>query len=285
MIDIPQAGRAPRVMTVHDLSGVGRCALTVVLPVLSCMGVQACPLPTALLSTHPGGFGSPAVLAVEDFFEQTLSHWQQCELDFEGIYSGYLASPIQGQTLKAYLLKSHQNDERLVLCDPVLGDHGKLYAAFDETMVDAQRALCARADVITPNLTEACLLTGIPFEQKPLSWEKTRTLLYALRDLGPARVVITSVPLDDGTFDNAVLDGDQTFFLPFVPLPVSYPGTGDVFASVLMGGLMRKMPFKIALQKAHDFIFCVVKATYEAKTPPREGVLIESQLHQLSSFT
>lgn len=152
--------RLPRVAALHDLSCFGRCALTVVLPTLSAMGVQTVPLPTALLSTHTGGFVSPYFADLTPEMEKISAHWQTIDLTFDAIYTGFLGSAEQIDVVEQFLTRFRR--EALVLIDPVMGDNGVLYSTYTPEMAGRMQELCAHADLITPNLTEACFCADCP---------------------------------------------------------------------------------------------------------------------------
>ena len=184
---------------VHDLSGVGRCALTVVLPVLSAMGVQACPVPTAVLSTHTGGFDGIASVDLTDLMGPYLAHWRRLNMRFDAVYSGYLANCAQAE----HVLSLMRWQKCLSVVDPVMGDEGEMYSALPREIPAEMRRLCAAADVITPNLTEAALLLDEPFCAAPRTGGEVEALLKRLLGLGARSVVLTSVPMEDGSMANA----------------------------------------------------------------------------------
>lgn len=272
----------PKVAAVHDLSCFGRCSLTVILPALSAMGVQVCPLPTAVFSTHLGGFAN---IVCHDFSDQLAAvsrHWQQEHLAFDCLYSGFLASKAQFDAAETFL-QQFGTAQTLVFVDPVMGDNGRLYSAYTDTLCVRMKKLVAQADVITPNYTEACLLLGEPYDPGCVSGEVLHAWCRRLSELGPAKVVITGIPAGDEVL-NLGYDHETGLFTevrrPLVP--ARYPGTGDLFASVLLGALLQAVPFAAALAQAADFVGAAVAATYAAKTPVREGVLFEPLLGRLA---
>ena len=153
----------PRVAAVHDISCVGRCSLTTIIPVLSCMGIQVCPLPTAILSTHLGGFKDVAFVDCTEHIDKFSKHWQSENIKFNCIYSGFLASEDQIGVVEKFI-EDFAYSHPLVLIDPVMGDEGKLYSVYNEKMQEAMKGLIAKADVITPNYTEACFLLGKQYQ-------------------------------------------------------------------------------------------------------------------------
>ena len=156
---------APSVAAVHDMSCVGRCALTVVIPALAAMGVQPVPLPTAVLSTHTGGYKNMAVRDLTDYIPECIDHWKTLDLKLDAIYSGYLASVEQADMVRSLITWQKKENGALVIVDPVMGDEGKLYSAIPQNMPSYMKKLCDEADLITPNLTEASLMLNLPYPQ------------------------------------------------------------------------------------------------------------------------
>ena len=228
--------RPKRVAAIHDLSGFGRCSLSVILPTLSVMGVQVCPIPTAVFSTHTGGLGEVQRRDLSYFTLPCLEHYQRLGLEFECVYSGFLSSEEQiDHCLKFF---STYKDAFAVV-DPVMGDHGRPYRTITPGMRARLGELVQVADVITPNLTEACMLLKIPPFTEGLSRSQAKSLLVRLSELGPNYVVITGAPMVSGQIANIGYDRQHNSFWCILCdyVPVSYPGTGDLFASVLTGAM------------------------------------------------
>jgi pyridoxine kinase len=272
----------PRVAAIHDISCVGRCSLTVILPVMSTMGVQVCPLPTAVFSTHLGGFKNMAYYDFSTHMVDFFRHWQREGITFDCIYSGFLASEQQIEVVSEFIDQFSHNDP-LVLVDPVMGDEGRLYSIFTPDMQERMKGLVGKADVITPNYTEACFLLGEPYRDTIEDISALKNWLMRLADLGPSRVVITGIPANtkfvtmgydrhNGTFQEVIAEH----------IPVRYPGTGDIFASVLAGDLLTGGSMAGAVRRAAEFVTFCVKATYMTHSPAREGVLLEAALPRLS---
>ncbi|MEA4891624.1 MAG: pyridoxamine kinase [Peptococcaceae bacterium] len=274
----------PRVAAIHDLSGFGRNSLSVVIPILSTMGAQAVALPTALLSTHTGGFEHYAFLDLTDFMRRCMEHWQELGLRFHSIYSGFLGSPSQVELVAGFIEKQRINNP-LVVVDPVLADEGKLYDTMDMEMVLGMRRLIRKADVITPNLTEAALLLGEEY-RADLDEERLKEWLVRLADMGPKTVVITSAPLYRRGRDTSVVafDGKGRHFwrVPCIYIPAHYPGTGDVFTSVLTGSLLQGDSLPVALDRSVQFVTQAIRASYGFDYPRRNGVLLERVLNSLN---
>lgn len=273
--------RPQRIAAIHDLSGFGRCSLTVILPVLSAMGVQVCPVPTAVFSTHTGGFGEVEFRDLTDYIVPALNHYQKLELDFECIYSGFLGSEAQIDHCLQFFAAYRG---ALTVVDPVMGDHGKLYKTYNTTMQKRMIELAAVADLITPNLTEACILLGESYAFEPLTQSKAKSMLVRLSEKGPRFVVITGVAMAAGTMSNIGYDRDRGTFwcVDCDYVPASYPGTGDIFASVLTGAFLGGDSLPIAMGRATRFVETAIKTTFTYGTDPREGVMLERVLHLLS---
>lgn len=267
-----------KVAAFHDLSGYGRCALTVVIPILSAMGNQVCPVPTAILSAHTA-FQNVVIQDTTELLARWLAHWEQLDLRFDCLYSGYLGSPAQASILIPYY---ERHSEAYKLVDPVMADDGALYATFGQDMVEAMRRLVRYADIITPNLTEACLLADIPYHDAHWTEDEIHALSKRLAALGAKQGAITSIPLEDGRQCNASFDTDLRLHLfAYSCVPQHYPGTGDAFASVLAGELLRNKPVRDALDAATSYASLLAKETYAAGTPVLEGACLESHLAEL----
>ena len=236
----PSPTRAEHV--INDLSGFGKCSLSVSMPILSSYGIETVPLPTALLSTHTGGFTGYAVQDTTEAMRAFAAHWKQVGVQFDCIATGYCCSPEQ-IWLAAEFIRSFADERTLVVVDPVLGDHGRLYSGFTDAHVDAMRELCSLADVITPNRTEAALLSGLACSSAD------ETLLYAQQ---VKNTILTSVRTETGIGYLARLDGGIRLVLrPFVELTLH--GAGDVFTSALCGELLCGKAPMDALDSAADF--------------------------------
>lgn len=269
--------RSPRVAAIHDLSGFGRCSLTVVIPILAAMGVQTCPVPTAVLSTHTGGFGDPAMRDLTDFVTPCLRHWDKLGIDFDCIYSGFLASEQQAAQVSEFI-KTWPN--ALAVVDPVMGDDGKPYRTVTDALISKMSHLVKEADLITPNLTEACMLLREDYTTTAIGRDKARSMLVRLSEKGPSLVVITDVIVTPGKVSNIGYDREHNAFwrTDCGFLPANYPGIGDVFASVLVGGLLTGDSLPLAMSRATRFVEIAVRTAYGYNCEPREGVMIEKSL-------
>lgn len=268
-----------RMIAVHDLSGFGRSSLTTAIPIISTFGIQVCPVPTALLSTITGFYTGYTRTDCTQEMNGCIDHWASLRLSFDCIYSGYLGSAAQIESVKRMIDTFRP---RLKVIDPVCGDGGSLYAEFDLSFVDAMRDLIAYADVITPNLTEAAFLLRRPIEECA-SREDASEWLHALSDFGPHTVIITGMPLSEHEMTTALYlrESDSLYFYTNPKSSVPFPGTGDTFTSVLTGALLSGMPHPEAAQKAVNFVDACIRKAEQEQLPPKEGLPIEPLLYLL----
>ena len=271
----------PRIAAIHDLSCFGRCSLTIALPVLSAMGCQCCPLPTALLSAHTGFPGNTFLdLAAE--MGRIAEHWAAMDLQFDAIYSGFLGSADQVDTV-ARFFDTFKKSDTAVIVDPVMGDHGTAYRTCTPELCRGMRVLAENSDVITPNLTEAALLLDRPYEEIRQSdaYEVVRRLSVG----GRRSVVLTGYSSESGQTGALCFDRDsgESKAVQTPREPQDFSGTGDLFASVLAGGVARGVPLFQAAQAAADFVRdCIARTLAEGLTE-QDGVDFEPLLGQLTS--
>lgn len=277
--------RAPKVALVHDMTGFGRCSLTVALPVLAAMGGQCCPIPTAYLSAHTGFPPSEKAvfLDLSGQLARVGDHWAELGVAPDAIYSGFLSTGEQIDALGAFIRRFRREDV-LVLVDPVMGDHGKRYRTYTDEMCARTAALAREADVITPNLTEAALLLGEAYRPEPDA-AVLRDWLKRLSLDGRRSVVITGVSAAPGQIGAACLDRkDGTIsFASARREKGSFPGTGDLFSSVLLGALLRGRDLHSAGGMAAEFVQKAVARTLALETPVLEGVQFEDLLGELAA--
>ena len=275
--------RPARILAIHDLSGFGRCSLSVIMPVISAMGMQVCPVPTAVLSSHTGGLGEVAMSDLTHHLIPTLQHYKQLGLDFECVYSGFLGSSEQIDHCIEFF-KNYPN--ALTVVDPVMGDHGKAYRTVTAEMRERMTELVAEADLITPNLTEVSILLKENYKNSPLTASEAKSMLVRLAKLGPKKVVITGVELATGeVMANIGYDSERGAFwcVSCDYVPASYPGTGDLFAAVLTGSLLLGDSLPMGMERATKFVQSAIKTTFGYGTDSRFGVMFEPLLGQLLS--
>lgn len=275
--------QSKKVVAVHDLSGVGHVSLMAVIPILSSMGFQVCPLPTAVLSTHTQ-YPEYTFLDLTDEMRRMMECWKRLDFTFDAFYTGYLGSPAQVQIVEDLIAHFKRPDD-LVVVDPVLGDNGRLYKGFDERMIQEMRRLIRRADVITPNITEVFLLLDRAQPEGELGDGCLKELLRDLSDQGPEIVIATSVPVADNPHMTSVYAynrrGDRYWKVTCPYLPAHYPGTGDSFTSVITGALMQGDSLPIALDRATQFILQGIRATFGYEYNNMDGIMLEKVLHNL----
>lgn len=279
-----------KVAAIHDLSGYGRSSLTSIIPILSSMKLQVCPVPTAVLSTHTGGFEGFSFLDLTDYMEQHIAHWKKLGLEFDCIYSGFLGSPRQIKIVADFVdFFSHKNN--LTVIDPVLGDNGRLYGTMGKEMVEEMKKLIGKADIITPNFTEVTFLLDKEYK-KEISEAEIKEWLIELAAIGPKIVIATSVPDEDSHSTDrktnvVAYDRENNVFwkVSCKYIPASYPGTGDAYTSVVIGSLLQGDSLPIAIERGVQFITQCILASYGFKYPNREGVLLERMLDVLKMPT
>ena len=272
--------RPARVAAIHDLSGFGRCSISVILPVLSAMGVQVCPVPTAVLSSHTGGLGDPVIRDLTDYIEPALRHYQSLGVEFEAVYTGFLGS---GEQVDCCLEFFKAYPKALKIVDPVMGDNVRPYRTCTPELRRRMSELAAAADIITPNITEAAMLLEESYPAAPLTRSEAKSMLLRLSLMGPKRVVITGAELAQGGLASLGYDGENGSFwyVPCEYIPVHYPGCGDIYASVLLGAELSGASLPIAMARAAAFTELCVKTTYSYGSDPRYGVMLESVLGSL----
>lgn len=279
-----------KVAAIHDLSGYGRSSLTSIIPILSSMKLQVCPVPTAVLSSHTGGFEGYSFLDLTDYMEQHINHWKSLNLEFDCIYSGFLGSPRQIKIVADFVdFFGHKNN--LTVIDPVLGDNGRLYGTMGKEMVEEMRKLIGKADIITPNFTEVTFLLDKEYKYE-ISEAEIKEWLIELSAMGPKIVIATSVPDENShatdrktnviAYDR---ENDAFWKVSCKYIPASYPGTGDAYTSVVIGSLLQGDSLPIAIERGVQFITQCILASYGFKYPNREGVLLERMLDVLKMPT
>jgi pyridoxine kinase len=265
-----------RVITIQDVSCFGKCSLTVALPLISAMGVECAIIPTAVLSTHTGGFTGFTFTDLTEDIPKISKHWQSCDLKFDTIYTGYLGSTKQIDYVIDFI-KTFKSDETLVCIDPAMADKGKLYTGFDDEFPSHMARLCAVADVVVPNITEACLMTKTEYKE---SYDEAyvKELLLKLCDLGAKKAVLTGIKLENATQGAVLYDSNTKEFYSYYgeQMPMDFHGTGDTFASVFAGALTRGMDIKDALALAVDFTVECIRTTIPFADQHRYGTMFES---------
>lgn len=267
-----------RILTIQDISCVGQCSMTVALPILSACGHETCILPSAVLSTHTGGFGRPSVCHLEENLDEIWHHWQQAGIRFDAIYTGYLGSEGAVRTA-AQIMDQMLEPKGKIIVDPAMADHGKRYSGLSESYAEAMKELCLRADVMIPNITEAAMMTGMPYED---AGDETaiRDMLAAL---GGKNVVLTGVSFEEGKTGVAVREDGIISCYFHEKYERSFHGTGDIFAAAFTGAWLQNRTLSTAAQIAADFTCASILNTiqnpahwYGVKFETALGSLIEA---------
>ena len=269
-----------RIVTIQDISCIGKCSLTVALPVISAMGVETAVIPTAVLSSH-SVFPDFTFRDMTEEIAPITRHWETQQLRFDAIYTGYLGSEEQIDVIEQ-VVERFKTPENLIFVDPAMADQGKMYAGFDRAFADKMARLCAKADIIDPNVTEACFLTGT--EYRPYQDEGyVQMLLEKLARLGAGTVVLTGVSEQPGHTGVASLDTrtGERFSYSHASQPGQFHGTGDIFSSTVVGGLMRGLSLPEALKLAADFTYTCILATTQDPDRRWYGVSFERALPAL----
>lgn len=255
-----------RVLTINDISCFGKCSITVILPIISALGLECVPLPTAILSTHTGGFKDYTFLDMTEEMQKILEHWDKEKIFFDCIFTGYLGNKEQ-INICIETINKRAKKNCFTIVDPVMGDSGKLYAGFNRSYVDAMKTLCEKADIITPNYTEACLLAKIDYSEYPTD-EEIKLCFDKLKDIGTKSAVITGIktaPKVISThYKNFENDEYGAFSHPYINAMLH--GGGDVFASVLCGNILNGEKTKNAVKTASDFTYdCICRTQVEGQ--------------------
>lgn len=269
-----------RILTIQDISCLGKCSLTVALPLISATGVEAVILPTAVLSTHTM-FKNFTCKDLSDQIDPITNHWKSEKVVFDGIYTGYLGTIEQIDQMKT-LFKDFKTDDNIIFIDPVMGDNGKLYPAFNEAYAEKNGELCGMADIIVPNITEAAFMTHSEYKEE-YDEAYIKDLLQKLAKLGAKVVVLTGVSLTPGKTGVMGLDTrtGEYYLYQNDRVDASYHGTGDIFASVCVGAMMNDLPWQEAMKIAADYTALTIRKTLENPKKPWYGVDFEATIPAL----
>ena len=269
-----------RVLTIQDISCVGQCSLTVALPIISACGIEACPVPSAVLSTHTGGFSGYTFRDLTDDMPAIRDHWIKEGIKFDAVYTGYLGSTRQIDIVKTYF-ETCGKEKCLKIVDPAMADNGKLYYGFDMEFVEQMKSLCASADYVIPNVTEAALLTGLEYKTE-YDEGYVRELIDGLIALGAGAVILTGISYDEESTGVVVFENGEFNYYKHLKMSKGCHGTGDIYASAFVGSMVRgKSAFESA-KIAADFTVDCIKNTaaypdhwYGARFEPSLAKLID----------
>ncbi len=272
----------PKIAAIHDMSGYGRCSLTVILPIISALGCQVCPLPTAILSNH-SEYKDFYFYDCTEHLEKYYENWELNSLKFDCMYSGFLGSQKQIDIIINILNKMKDNNNTLAVVDPVMGDHGKIYRTYNQEMITKMSELVKYADIITPNFTEASILLNKDYTTEKLSIEILKNYLKKLSDIGPKVVVLTGIHTSDDEHANLCYEKekDKYYIIPYEYVNTRFPGTGDLFTSLFVGYLYRGKSVPEAIDEASRFVTLSVKTTLLENSDRKNGVAFEKIIKEL----
>ncbi len=274
-----------RVLAVHDISCVGKCSLTVALPILSAAGLETSVLPTAVLSTHTGGFTGYTFRDLTEDISPILDHWASLNLRVDSVYTGYLGS-FEQLELVSGLIDRFRRENTVVMVDPVMADNGKLYAAFGADFPAGMRRLVEKADIVVPNMTEASLLLGIPYPGENCDRETVLSVLKKLTGLGPREAVLTGVSFEEGKLGAAAYDRETGVMYEYASERVEgyYHGTGDIFGSALLAARLKGKDLGDSIRIAVDYTLAAIRRTAAEGTDRKYGVNFEECIPDLISM-
>lgn len=250
-----------RIVTIQDISCFGKCSITVALPIISAMGVECAIIPTSVLSTHTGGFEGFTFRDLSEDIPKIKEHWLKYNLKFDTIYTGYLGSVQQIEYVMDFA-KAFRDENCLLFVDPAMGDHGRLYTGFDKDFPSHMAKLCAIADIVVPNLTEASFMLGIEYKSE-YDEEYIKSILRSLCKMGAKKAILTGVSYEKDTQGAVLYDSEKDEFVSYFEsnIPMNFHGTGDTFASVFAGALTRGMSEYDSLKLAVEFTVDCIRAT------------------------
>ncbi|MGN0483207.1 MAG: pyridoxamine kinase [Lachnospiraceae bacterium] len=267
-----------KIAVINDISGFGRCSIAVALPIISMLKVQCCPLPTSIFSNHTG---YPSFF-MEDFtanMRPYMKEWKKLDLEFDGICTGFLGSVEQISIVQDFI-KQFCSPKTQVLVDPVMGDYGIPYGTYTDEMCQQMKTLVLQADIVTPNVTEACILTDTPY-RKDLRLDEVCALASHLCEMGPKKVVITGFQQDSRLCNVCYERGKNFSFIRTEKIGEDRSGTGDIFSAILAADMVNGVPFTDSVQKAVDFISSCIEASVARDIPVTDGVAFEDVLDTL----
>ncbi len=275
-----------RIIAINDIVSFGRASLANIIPVMSAMGHQVCPVPTAVLSAHTGGLGKPAVVSLTDELPQTLYHWKKLNLNFDCVFSGYLADAKQGVFVREFI-EEYKKQGAFIAVDPAMADHGKLYSGISPQTIDVMKSLSFTADIIFPNLTEACQLSNTDYSENKTD-DELKIILEKLCLYGTKMAVMTGIPSKSKNHISVMsYDRQNKKFIRYETpmLGGSYPGTGDIFAAVCTASLLLGKSLSESVCHSMNFISKCIEYTLNFNEPSNYGVMFEPNLKLLYDFT
>ncbi len=267
-----------KIALINDYTGFGRCSVAVQLPVISIMKVQCCTLPTSILSNHTG-FKDFSFFDFTQYMKEYIQNWKTLDLQFKGICTGFLGSKAQIEIVSKFI-QDFKKEDTVVIVDPVMGDYGKAYATYTKEMCESMAYLVSFADIVTPNLTEACILTNTPYKE---NWKlkEVEELAYKVSELGPSKVVITGIP-QKSFICNLCFEKDKKIgLIKTHKVGTSRNGTGDIFSAIVAADAVKGIDFQSSVRKASSFIKKCIEKAIEMDIPITDGVPFEEVLYKL----
>lgn len=267
-----------KIAVINDFSGFGRCSIAVALPIISILKVQCCPLPTSIFSNHTG-FKS---FFFDDYTEKMnayINEWKKLDLQFEGISTGFLGSKEQIKIVTDFF-KAFKTKDNIVIVDPVMGDYGKTYSTYTDQMCEEMKKLIAYADILTPNVTEACILTDIPYKEK-FHLSEYQMMAEKLCEKGPQKVVISGIVQGEFIANYCYEKGSKPHIIRSHKVGTQRSGTGDIFAAIISADAVNGVPFEKSVRKASKFVKKCILKSIEMDIPLTDGVCFEEVLHSL----
>lgn len=276
---LPNHNHQKKIAVINDMSGFGRCSLAVAIPIISVMKIQCCPVPTSIFSNHTG-FESFFFEDYTDRMQPYIDEWKKLGLSFSGISTGFLGSKEQIQIVLRFL-KDFGTEDNVVVIDPVMGDYGKTYPTYTPEMCTEMKKLVTHADIITPNLTEACILTDTPYHEDKWKQAEIITLAQKLAEKGPGKIVITGIPQGEFIANLCYEKDREPKFLRTHKVGTSRSGTGDVFAAIIAADAVNGVDFQESVRKASQFVKKCIMKSIEMDLPLTDGVCFEELLATL----
>ena len=268
-----------KIAVINDFSGFGRCSLAVSLPIISQLKIQCCPVPTSIFSNHTG-FEHFFFDDYTDKMPEYIDHWKRLDLRFNGILTGFLGSKQQIDIVKKFIKDFRQNNT-IVIIDPVMGDNGKPYPTYTKDMCEAMRELVVHADILTPNLTEACILADVPYEPDKFTPKDYYNIILKIAESGAGKIVITGISKGDYILNIIYEKGNSPKIFKTKRIHKERSGTGDVFSSVIAADAVHGIDFYQSVKKASGFVKKCLVATEKFDIPKTDGVCFEEVLHCL----
>lgn len=267
-----------KIAVINDFSGFGRCSIAVALPIISTLKIQCCPLPTSIFSNHTG-FDSFFFDDYTDKMPLYINEWKKLGLQFDGITSGFLGSKKQIEIVTQFF-KDFKTKENIIIVDPVMGDYGKIYATYTKEMCEEMKKLVQYADIITPNITELCILTDTPYQEK---WKisELEKMTEEIAEKGPEKIVVTGIVQKEFIANFCYEKGKSPKILRCHRVGTQRSGTGDVFSSIIAADAVNQVPFDKSVKKASNFIKKCILKSIEMDIPVTDGVCFEELLQTL----